>query len=65
MNKEFRKLVKALEAAGYQVTPTKKGRLMVSRHGKYVTTLSPTATEYRGLQNALAPLRRLGFRWPP
>ena len=66
MNKDIRKIVKALEAAGFQVDTTNKGRITVrTASGKYVTTLSPTATESRALRNALAPLRRLGFRWPP
>lgn len=66
MNKEIRKIVKALEAAGFECDTTRKGRITVrTARGDYVTTLSPTATERHGLRNAMAPLRRLGFRWPP
>lgn len=65
MDKDLRKIVKALEAQGFEVVTTAKGHLMVSRDGEVVAVLAGTASDWRSLRNGLAPLRRAGFRWPP
>ena len=65
MNKDLRKVVKALEAQGFEVTVTSKGHLMVTRDGAVIAVLAGTASDWRSLRNGLAPLKRAGFRWPP
>ena len=65
MDKDLKKIVKALRAAGYDVSPTRRGHIRVSRDGRAVTTFSGTASDWRAHRNALAALRRDGFQWPP
>lgn len=65
MDKELRKLVKALEAQGFEVVPTARQHLMVFADGKAVATISGTASDWRSIRNALARLKRAGFQWPP
>jgi len=65
MDKETRELAKALEAQGFDVKVTAKQHVMVSKNGRLIATFSGTASDWRSLRNALAPLKRAGFRWPP
>ena len=65
MNKDLRKIAKALKAQGFETEMTKRGHLMVYRDGHLVTTFSGTASDWRALKNALAVLKRAGFKWPP
>jgi hypothetical protein len=65
MDKDLRKMVKALQAQGFEVEVTSKGHIVVSRGGKLIATFSGTASDWRSIRNGLAPLRRAGFRWPP
>ncbi len=65
MDKDLRKLAKALKTQGFDVEVTAKGHLVVSRDGKLVATFSGTPSDWRSFRNALAPLKRAGFRWPP
>lgn len=65
MDKELRRIAKALEAQGFKVAITKRGHMIVSRDGELIATFSGTASDWRSLRNSLAPLRRAGFRWPP
>lgn len=65
MNKDLRKIIRALEDQGFEIVRTRKGRFEVRLDGRHISTLSPTATDYRSTANALGPLRRAGFRWPP
>ncbi|WP_163275310.1 hypothetical protein [Cellulomonas iranensis] len=65
MNKDLRKIVKALETQGFEVTTTKRGHLMVARDGEVIATFSGTASDWRSIRNGLAPLKRAGFRYPP
>lgn len=65
MNKDVRKVVKALERQGFEVAATSKGHLTVSKNGEVVAVLAGTASDWRSLRNGLAPLKRAGFRWPP
>jgi hypothetical protein len=65
MDKEIRKLIEAIVDAGFTVTVTRKGRYRVTTaDGEFVTVITPTGGEGRGLANALAALKRRGFRWP-
>lgn len=65
MDKEMRKVVKALEAQGFVVEVTRRGHLMVRRDGRIVATFSGTPSDWRSFRNSLADARRAGFRWPP
>ncbi|WP_299039680.1 hypothetical protein [uncultured Pseudokineococcus sp.] len=65
MNKDVRKVVKALERQGFDVVTTANGHLMVSKGGEVIAVLAGTASDWRSLLNGLAPLKRAGFRWPP
>ena len=65
MDKDLRKVLKALEAEGFEVTVTKRGHYQVAREGRVITTFSGTPSDQRSFRNALAPLKRAGFRWPP
>lgn len=65
MDKDLKKLVKALKAAGYSVEETRRGHIRVSKGGRLLTTFSGTASDRRSLANGLAPLKRDGFQWPP
>lgn len=65
MDKDLRKVVKALEAQGFEVEVTRKGHLVVTRDGVLIATFSGTASDWRSFRNGLSYLRRAGFRWPP
>ncbi len=65
MDKELRAIVKALEAQGFAVKMTKRQHIVVTRDGELIATFSGTPSDWRSIRNALAPLRRAGFRWPP
>lgn len=65
VNKDLKKVIRALESQGFEVTRTKKGHLAVFLDGRYVTTFAGTGSDWRGIKNAIAALRRAGFRWPP
>lgn len=65
MDKDLKKIIKALEAQGFEVTRTKKGHVAVYRDGRFVVMFAGTASDWRGLKNGIAAARRAGFRWPP
>ena len=65
MHKDLRKIIRALEDQGFEVTVTKRGHIMVSRDGQMIATFAGTASDWRSIRNSLAPLKRAGFRWPP
>lgn len=64
MDKDLRKIVKALEAQGFEVTVTKRQHVLVTRDGKMIATFSGTPSDWRSIRNGLAYLKRAGFRWP-
>lgn len=65
MNKELKKIRKALEEQGFDTTVTKNGHLRVFLNGIWVTTFSGSPSDWRAHRNALAAAKRAGFRWPP
>lgn len=65
MDKELRKIVKALEAQGFEVSVTKRQHVVVARDGRVIATFSGTASDWRSIRNGLSYLKRAGFRWPP
>jgi len=64
MDKVVRQIVKALSAQGFDVIEARKGRLRVYLGAEYVATLPARFRPGSGLDNALAQLKRAGFRWP-
>lgn len=65
MDKELKKVVKALEAQGFDVTVTRKQHIAVSRDGRIVAIFSGTASDWRSMRNSIAAAKRAGFQWPP
>jgi hypothetical protein len=65
MDKDTKKLVKAAEAQGFSVTPTRNGHLSVSKDGRRIAVIAGTASDWRTWRNTIADLRREGFQWPP
>ena len=66
MDKDLRKLIKALEADGYQIVIAKSGHIKVyDEAGRMVAVLSGTPSDWRSRRNELRELKRRGFRWPP
>lgn len=65
MEKDMRKLIKALENQGFVVKTNRDGHGFVYLNGRFVTKLAGTPSDKRGFSNALAAMRRFGFRWPP
>lgn len=59
--KEIRNLVHELEAQGFEVRKTTKGRYFITKAGKPITTISGTPSDHRALANAIAKLRRAGY----
>lgn len=65
-DKDLRKIIKALEAAGYTIRISRSGHPIVySADGERVTTFSGTPGDVRSFRNSLSPLKRRGFQWPP
>jgi len=64
MNKDLRKVIKALEADGFVVEKSKKGHPVVYLNGKKIATFAGTPSDQRSFLNSLAPLKRAGFVWP-
>lgn len=65
MDKDLRKLIKALEAQGFDVEITARQHVMVFKDGALVVTFSGTPSDWRAMKNGIAKARRFGFRWPP
>jgi hypothetical protein len=57
-SKELNKIVKQLEAEGFQVRSTSKGHLRVSWQGRPVTTFPGSASDFRSMKNCMADIKR-------
>lgn len=64
MSRDLREVLEAAKAQGFTVRRTKNGHYFVSRDGQPVTTFSGTPSDRRSFLNALAALRRAGFKPP-
>lgn len=61
MEKELRRILDAIEAAGFTVDRTSRGHWLVrDTEGRAVTTLAGTPSDHRSWMNAIARLRRAG-----
>lgn len=65
MNKDLKKIAKALAAQGFETSISKKGHMIVTRDGRIVAVFSGTASDWRSMRNSIADARRAGFEWPP
>lgn len=59
--KDLRKILRALEDQGFEVTRTAKGHWIVRKDGRRVTTFSGSPADPRSYPNSLAAARRAGF----
>lgn len=64
MNKNLKKLTKALEDQGFSVRVSKRGHILVFNADGLVATFSGTPSDWRSLKNSMAALRRAGFKSP-
>lgn len=65
MDKDLKKIIKALRKQGFEIEVTTKQHVEVFRDGVKVTTFSGTASDHRSLDNSVSKARRAGFKWPP
>lgn len=66
MGNDLRKVLKALEDQGFLLTRSSRGHWLIDTpDGRRVAVLAGTPSDHRSLKNAIARLRRAGFRWPP
>lgn len=65
MNKDLRKVLRALEHQGFTLTTLNSGHIEVRKEGQRVTTFAGTASDHRSMRNSIAYARRAGFVWPP
>lgn len=64
MNKDLKKIKKALEAQGFECVTTKGNHLLVLKRGQRITTFASTPSDLRSWKNSLAKAKRAGFEWP-
>lgn len=65
MDKDLKRIVKALEKQGFDVRVSQKGHVIVERNGEIVVVFAGTASDWRSMKNGIARARRHGFIWPP
>ena len=59
MDKDTKKFLAQAEAAGFIVTRLKSGHYRITtKKGQYVTVVSGTSSDVRGLRNAKSALKR-------
>lgn len=55
-------LERFLQKQGFDVRSTRRQHLFVSRNGQPITTIAGTPSDSRSYRNAMAQLRRAGFK---
>lgn len=67
MKKEIREIVEEAQRQGWRVEIAKSGhiKLFPPDPTKSLVTLPGSPSDQRWRDNALADMRRRGFRWPP
>lgn len=63
MDKELRKIIKALREQGFEVEMNKKSHYEVRKAGRKVAVFASTPGDWRSYKNSLAAARRAGFVW--
>jgi hypothetical protein len=64
MDKDMKKIVKALESQSFVVFRLKSGHYGVTKDGEWVPAFGGTISDHRGAKNSIAACKRHGFRWP-
>lgn len=65
MDKDLKKIVKALTEQGFDVTITNKQHVIVTNNGLFVTAFAGTVSDHRGYRNSISAARKHGFEYPP
>lgn len=65
MDKDLKKIVKALREQGFTCETSSRGHVIVHKDGLFVTVFAGTGSDWRGMRNGIADARRFGFQWPP
>lgn len=65
MDKDLKRIFKALENQGFELRRRKSGHMGVFKDGAHVADFGGTNSDYRGVKNSLAKCKRAGFQWPP
>lgn len=64
-SKDLKAIFKALEDQKFDVVMTRGNHYKIyDPQGRLVTTSAGTPSDYRGIKNFIATLRRAGFIWP-
>lgn len=61
MDKDLRKLLRQLEAQGFDWERRTNGHIAVYRAGLRVTSFASTPSDWRSTKNSMAALKRAGF----
>jgi hypothetical protein len=62
-SKDLRVLRRELERQGFDLKRGGNNHWQVRKDGRLITTLPSTPSDRRGFLNAVATLRRAGFKW--
>lgn len=60
--KDADQLVEALRAQGFEVELNGRQHWSARRNGRFITTFGQTPSDPRGLKNAIARLKKAGYR---
>ncbi len=64
MSGDLKRMLKALDDQGFEVSRTQRGHYEVRENGRRVATIAGTPSDHRSIRNSIAYLRRAGFVWP-
>jgi len=62
LKKDMKQLVKKARAQGWEVTPTRNGHIRFRSPDGHLIFGASTPSEYRGMKNKIADLRRAGLK---
>lgn len=65
MDKDLKKIIRALEEQGFTVKFAKSQHVIVRKDGVFVTVFAGTGSDWRGMRNGISDCRQFGFQWPP
>ena len=63
LKKDVKEIVRAADKQGWKVKTKRKGYMLYDPSGRHMEMLHKTPSDPRGLRNAVARMRRYGFRW--
>lgn len=62
LKKEMKQIVKVAKGQGWEITHTRNGHLRFRSPGGALIFAPSTPSDYRGIKNKIADLRRVGLR---